>query len=98
MLDLATTRHLAAQLRVDAVRLVARAGSGHPTSSLSAADLTAVLLARHFRYDFDRLLDVAAMPTSGEPAELLRWAGIDRTRIVAWARALVRRATVERVA
>ncbi len=29
-----------------------RAGSGHPTSSLSAADLMAVLLADHFRYDF----------------------------------------------
>jgi transketolase len=54
MLDLATTRRLAAQLRVDAVRLVAHAGSGHPTSSLSAADLMAVLLARHLRYDFER--------------------------------------------
>ena len=42
---------LAAQLRVDAVRASAAAGSGHPTSSLSAADLIAVLLARHLRYD-----------------------------------------------
>ncbi|MFO7252600.1 MAG: transketolase [Actinomycetes bacterium] len=42
---------LAAQLRVDAVRAAAAAGSGHPTSSLSAADLMAVLLARHLRYD-----------------------------------------------
>src|SRR3954452_23257569 len=54
MLDLASTRRLAAQLRVDAVCLVAHAGSGHPTSSLSAADLMAVLLARHLRYDFDQ--------------------------------------------
>ena len=30
------------------------AGSGHPTSSMSAADLMAVLLANHLRYDFDR--------------------------------------------
>ncbi len=44
---------LAQQLRVDAVRASASAGSGHPTSSMSAADLTAVLLARHLRYDFD---------------------------------------------
>jgi transketolase len=44
---------LAQQLRVDAVRAAAAAGSGHPTSSMSAADLTAVLLARHLRYDFD---------------------------------------------
>jgi transketolase len=44
---------LAQQLRADAVRCSAKAGSGHPTSSLSAADLMAVLLARHLRYDFD---------------------------------------------
>ncbi|MPY48347.1 transketolase [Streptomyces acidicola] len=44
----------AQQLRVDSVRASAAAHSGHPTSSMSAADLMAVLLARHFRYDFDR--------------------------------------------
>jgi len=43
---------LAQQLRVDSVRAAAAAGSGHPTSSMSAADLMAVLLARHLRYDF----------------------------------------------
>src|SRR5690606_38170816 len=41
------------QLRVDSVRAAAAAGSGHPTSSMSAADLMAVLLARHLHYDFD---------------------------------------------
>jgi transketolase len=46
-------RELGQQLRVDAVRASAKAGSGHPTSSMSAADLAAVLLADHFRYDFD---------------------------------------------
>ncbi|WP_053850356.1 transketolase [Streptomyces sp. NRRL B-24085] len=45
---------LAQQLRVDSVRASAAAGSGHPTSSMSAADLMAVLLANHFRYDFER--------------------------------------------
>jgi len=44
-------RALARQLRVDAIRMTARAGSGHPTSALSAAELAAVLLLRHFRYD-----------------------------------------------
>ena len=44
---------LAQQLRVDSIRAAAAAGSGHPTSSMSAADLVAVLLARHLRYDFD---------------------------------------------
>jgi transketolase len=43
---------LAQQLRVDSVRAAAAAGSGHPTSSMSAADLMAVLLSGHLRYDF----------------------------------------------
>ena len=46
-------RELGQQLRADAVRASAKAGSGHPTSSMSAADLAAVLLAGHLRYDFD---------------------------------------------
>src|SRR5580765_2808690 len=47
-------RSLARQLRADSIRCSTAAGSGHPTSSLSAADLMAVLLAGHYRYDFDR--------------------------------------------
>ncbi|MEP6641738.1 MAG: transketolase [Gaiellales bacterium] len=46
-------RELGQQLRVDSVRAAAAAGSGHPTSSMSAADLMAVLLAKHLHYDFD---------------------------------------------
>jgi transketolase len=53
MPDFDLFRELGQQLRVDAVRASAKAGSGHPTSSMSAADLAAVLLAGHFRYDFD---------------------------------------------
>jgi transketolase len=45
---------LGQQLRVDSVRAADAAGSGHPTSSMSAADLMAILLAHHLRYDFDR--------------------------------------------
>jgi transketolase len=45
---------LGQQLRVDSVRASAAAGSGHPTSSMSAADLIAVLLAEHLRYDVTR--------------------------------------------
>ncbi|HEX6235226.1 MAG TPA: transketolase [Jiangellaceae bacterium] len=44
---------LGQQFRVDAVRCSAQASSGHPTSSMSAADLIAVLAANHLRYDFD---------------------------------------------
>ncbi|HEY7061388.1 MAG TPA: transketolase [Chloroflexota bacterium] len=43
---------LAQQLRVDSIRATTAAGSGHPTSSMSAADLMAVLQARYLRYDF----------------------------------------------
>ncbi|HEX5368298.1 MAG TPA: transketolase [Dehalococcoidia bacterium] len=42
---------LAAQLSVDSIRATTAAGSGHPTSSMSAAHLTAVLFADHLRYD-----------------------------------------------
>ncbi|MGI8539276.1 MAG: transketolase [Rubrobacteraceae bacterium] len=46
-------RDLAQQLRIDSIRSSGAAGSGHPTSSMSAADIMAVLMARHLRYDFD---------------------------------------------
>jgi transketolase len=48
-----TVAELAAQLRVDSVRSSTSAGSGHPTSSMSAADLLAVLVTRHLHYDWD---------------------------------------------
>jgi len=44
---------LAAQLGVDSIRASTAAGSGHPTSSLSAAHLVAVLFANHLRFDID---------------------------------------------
>jgi transketolase len=50
-------RELGQQLRVDSVRCAAAAKSGHPTSGMSAADLMAVLLANHLRYDFDNPKD-----------------------------------------
>jgi len=52
-------RDLAAQLRVDSIRCSTSAGSGHPTSSMSAADLMAVLMARHLQYDWQRPDDPA---------------------------------------
>jgi transketolase len=52
-------RELAQQLRVDSIRCSTAAGSGHPTSSMSAADLMAALLARHLRYDWQRPDDPA---------------------------------------
>src|SRR2546423_2901670 len=52
-------RELARQLRADSIRSSTAAGSGHPTSSLSAADLMAVLLAGHLRYDWKNPKDPA---------------------------------------
>ena len=52
-------RDLARQLRADSIRCSTAAGSGHPTSSLSAADLMAVLLASHLRYDWGHPKDPA---------------------------------------
>ncbi len=43
---------IAAQLRVDSIRCTTKAGSGHPTSSMSAADVMAVLMEKYLRYDF----------------------------------------------
>ena len=52
--DVATWESLAQQLRVDSVRVAAQANSGHPTSSMSAADLASVLLSDYLRYDLER--------------------------------------------
>jgi transketolase len=43
---------LGQQLRVDSIRSSSAAGSGHPTSSMSAADLMAVLMSKYLHYDF----------------------------------------------
>lgn len=50
--QMAEIKELAAQLRVDSIRCTTAAGSGHPTSSMSAADLMAVLMTRYLKYDF----------------------------------------------
>lgn len=47
-------RELGQQLRVDSVRSSSAAASGHPTSSMSAADVAAVLMSKYLHYDFDR--------------------------------------------
>jgi transketolase len=51
---LAALSRLGGQLRVDSIRATTSAGSGHPTSSMSAADILAVLVSRHLHYDWDR--------------------------------------------
>ncbi len=55
--DLDFVRQLGQQLRVDSIRCSTAAGSGHPTSSMSAADLIAVLISRYLQYDWNRPKD-----------------------------------------
>jgi transketolase len=53
MTDHERWQELGQQLRVDSIRSSAVTSSGHPTSSMSAADLMAVLLDKYLRYDID---------------------------------------------
>jgi transketolase len=46
--------HIAYQLRVNSIRMTSHAGSGHPTSCLSAADLVAALFFYAMRFDPDQ--------------------------------------------
>ncbi|HEY8814393.1 MAG TPA: transketolase [Candidatus Dormibacteraeota bacterium] len=55
--DLEFARQLGQQLRVDSIRSSTAAGSGHPTSSMSAADLISVLIARYLQYDWNKPQD-----------------------------------------
>src|SRR3954453_8759805 len=48
--DAQAWRELATQFRVDSIRVAAGANSGHPTSSMSAAELMSVLVSKYFRY------------------------------------------------
>src|SRR6266404_2027960 len=55
--DLEFARQLGQQLRVDSIRCSTAAGSGHPTSSMSSADLIAVLISRYLQYDWNKPKD-----------------------------------------
>jgi len=52
--DLEFVKELGKQLRVDSIRSSTAAGAGHPTSSMSAADLLAGLLTNHLHYDWKK--------------------------------------------
>ena len=67
MTDRQTWETLGRQLRIDSIRASSAAGSGHPTSSMSAADLMAVLLDEYLRYDFDCPGRRRATTTSSSP-------------------------------
>lgn len=50
-MDIKKLESLTQQIRKDIVRITAKAGSGHPTSSLSATDILAVLFEQYLRFD-----------------------------------------------
>ena len=49
--SLATLKNLATQLRIDSVRSTSEAGSGHPTSCLSAAEIMSTLFFAEMHYE-----------------------------------------------
>ncbi len=49
--SLATLKNLATQLRIDSVRSTSEAGSGHPTTCLSAAEIVSALFFAEMHYD-----------------------------------------------
>src|SRR5215212_7657799 len=49
--SVAALQDVATQLRIDSVASTSRAGSGHPTTCLSAADIMAVLFFSEMRFD-----------------------------------------------
>src|ERR1700677_2264268 len=50
-IDIELLKGLANQLRIHSVNATTAAGSGHPTSCCSAADLAAALFFGHMKYD-----------------------------------------------
>src|SRR5438067_4222156 len=50
-IDIETLKGIANQLRIHSISATTAAGSGHPTSCCSAADLVAALFFGHMRYD-----------------------------------------------
>lgn len=50
-IDIGTLKGIANQLRIHSIAATTAAGSGHPTSCCSAADLVAALFFGHMRYD-----------------------------------------------
>src|SRR5689334_21498306 len=49
--SLAVLHNLATQLRIDSVKSTTAAGSGHPTTCLSCADIMAALFFAEMRFD-----------------------------------------------
>src|SRR5215831_12459569 len=49
--QIATLKNVATQFRIDSIRSTSEAGSGHPTSCMSMADVTAALFFAEMRFD-----------------------------------------------
>jgi transketolase len=50
-IDIEKIKGIANQLRIHSIAATTAAGSGHPTSCCSAADMVAALFFAHMRYD-----------------------------------------------
>ena len=71
----------ARQLRRDVIRMTTAAGSGHPTSCMSAADIVAALFFEHMRWDpfASQARNVDTFILSKGHAAPLLWAVLSRT-------------------
>ena len=77
-------KETATRLRIHSLRATAEAGSGHPTSCLSAADLAAVLFFHVMRLDFENPLSLDSdrfILSKGHAAPLLYAAWVESGRI-----------------
>lgn len=54
MPEMTELKEIARQIRIDVIRMLTEAGSGHPGGSLSAADIVTALLFRIMRHDPER--------------------------------------------
>ena len=89
----ATLRALAQHLRRDTLIAIAEAGSGHPSSCLSAADLVAVLFGRELAIDPrqpDRPGTDHLVLSKGHAAPLL-WAALSAVGAIAFDTRTLRR-------
>jgi transketolase len=98
VVDLYSVKPLDTDTVLDAARTTGRLviAEDHWAQGGLAAAVLELLADAGVQAHVERLA-VTAMPTSGHPEELLRWAGIDRTQIAARARALIERPSVEPV-
>ena len=89
--SLAALKNIAAQLRIDSVRSTSEAGTGHPTTCLSAADIVSTLFFDEMRFDAEG----SAQPRQRSVRAVEGARGADPVRRVGGGRAVPARGPAE---